>query len=478
MKKYIWICLTIFIGFSSNLMAQIITIGEYLKMVQKSHNLSEQVEQSVLNEKLGQKKIAGNQDWVISSEPFVSYEKPASIDPFSGESITSAGLTGKLEKTFWSNGGRLSLNWRYNFLNQNLPASAKAFQIPENNFQNIFSANYMLPLWQNRGGMLNRLEFDLKEFDINLAKIRTLEQNEDFLATSAASFLEWVMLDEQFKIARNELEINKEQNEQTQRKYKAHLVNQTDLLGAKNALMMSEQTVQLLEGRWLAQQKYLAELAGNSEIENRAPDYNILQPRHILSDAEIKNKIKQNSRILKEMNIRKNQLKVVNGGLKENLKPQLYLNLGAGVQKSVILFGKSIVPNRPTLSAGVVFEMPLGNSAAKAGVEQNTVALKQLELSIHSTKLNLLAQAAQLSEQLKSIQKILALNQAQISNAAEKTKEELKVYNQGRTTLNFVLLSRTEEQNARLNYIENAINYHILNWQLKAQLDELLPEGE
>lgn len=49
---------------------------------------------------------------------------------------------------------------------------------------------------------------------------------------------------------------------------------------------------------------------------------------------------------------------------------------------------------------------------------------------------------------------ILTLNQEQIESAKERTKEELKLYNKGRGDFTFVILSRDNEQNAKLTYAQ------------------------
>ena len=77
--------------------------------------------------------------------------------------------------------------------------------------------------------------------------------------------------------------------------------------------------------------------------------------------------------------------------------------------------------------------------------------------------------------QIKDLQQVLTLNQEQIESAKAKTVEELKLYNQGRGELTFVIQSQDSEQNARLNYAQNALTYHQLIVQYHALLDELLP---
>jgi outer membrane protein TolC len=72
---------------------------------------------------------------------------------------------------------------------------------------------------------------------------------------------------------------------------------------------------------------------------------------------------------------------------------------------------------------------------------------------------------------------VLKLNQEQIESARQKTEEELKLYNQGRGDLTFVIQSRDNEENAKLTYAQNSIFYHKLILQYHALLDELLPSN-
>jgi hypothetical protein len=76
--------------------------------------------------------------------------------------------------------------------------------------------------------------------------------------------------------------------------------------------------------------------------------------------------------------------------------------------------------------------------------------------------------------QLEDLEKVLDLNQKQIESAQEKTKEEIKLYNQGRSQLTFVIQSEDNEEAAWLTYAGNAYLYHSLILQYYALLDELL----
>ena len=68
---------------------------------------------------------------------------------------------------------------------------------------------------------------------------------------------------------------------------------------------------------------------------------------------------------------------------------------------------------------------------------------------------------------------MLSLNREQIQSARDRTEEELKLYNQGRGDLTFVILSRDNEENAKLTYAANALTYHKLNLEYLALMDQL-----
>jgi hypothetical protein len=77
---------------------------------------------------------------------------------------------------------------------------------------------------------------------------------------------------------------------------------------------------------------------------------------------------------------------------------------------------------------------------------------------------------------MKKLENTLVLNEKQIASAKERTAEELRIYNQGRGELNFVLRGQDGEQNAKLRYAETAAHYQLLHLRLQEILDRLLIE--
>ena len=79
---------------------------------------------------------------------------------------------------------------------------------------------------------------------------------------------------------------------------------------------------------------------------------------------------------------------------------------------------------------------------------------------------------------MKELNDVIDSNIAQIQSNRARTEEELKLYNQGRGDLTFVIQSRDRVALSELEYAGNAATYHTLLLQLHALADELLPTPE
>ena len=78
--------------------------------------------------------------------------------------------------------------------------------------------------------------------------------------------------------------------------------------------------------------------------------------------------------------------------------------------------------------------------------------------------------------ELQSIHALLNLNRQQIDAAKQTTREEWRLYNQGRNDLATVIHSEDREQLARFTYAQNAGRYQVLYLQLQSLLDALVLE--
>jgi outer membrane protein TolC len=315
----------------------------------------------------------------------------------------------------------------------------------------------------------------LSDFTIDLTEVQATENQEDFLADVAIRYIEWVFFSEAIVIGEERLKLAEEQLEQTMKKYNANLVDRVDVLRAEDAINISKQTILQLESQWKAKQAELAVLAGTEEVYKKRPSYDIYSLVPLPEREEASSQLKSQSRLLQTFGILREQLLYQRDGLLNQRRAQLDLTLAGGLfGRGEDDFGESLKIYRPDMTVSLLFSTPLEKRTINGQIDKLDVEIKRIEEDMKSVETNLLSAMINLLIQIVELEKVLELNQEQINSAREKTEEEIKLYNQGRSQLTFVIQSRDNEENAKLLYAENASLYHTLLLQYRALLDELL----
>ena len=450
------------------LQAQTITQDEFLNRLKQLHPLFEKEELTAQIEKEEQNSYFGAEDWNVFSSINFSHEKPAI--PSTGPERTDAlSANGGVERLFWKTGGRLSASFSTGRVSMKVDP---LYGFPDSYYQNQFAITYTHPLLQNRNGFLDRLQYDLKQFDIDFSEVQALENQEDFLAISASKFLGWVFLTEQKMIVSERLKLSEEELARIKRKREAHLVDEVDVIRAEDAVRIGKQNQMLVESQWKSLQAELAVLSQNNEIYNVSPEFNLYRVEELVPLEEAISQLKGNARLIKVLTIRFKQLEYARKGLEETLKPQLSAVAEFNIKNADEGLGGSLKMDKPDAVVGLRLSVPLEKRTAKSQMTKTDLQISQLGKQIDDLTLTLTSALTNLHIQLKELENVLKLNQEQIESAKERTKEELKLYNQGRGDLTFVILSRDNEQNAKLTYAQNALTYHKLTLQYRALLDQ------
>ncbi len=450
---------------------QSVTLTEFLSKLKTEHPLftKENLASEIFRSR--QQSLAGAQDWnfassigYFSDEPVISFASP--------EKTSGTSFSGGLEKTFWGTGGRLSTTITTTSLKFALPMGFDA--IPSDNYQSEMALTYIHPLMKNRKGFLDRLQYNLMQFDIDATEINALENEENFLTESANKFLNWVFLVEQRNIIDERLNLSRTELERTERKRKANLVEKVDLIRAGDAVRIAEQNMFLSESRLKGLKAELAVLTQQDDYDNTTPLYELYNTETLPLLEEVRANIESDSRIVRMLNIRIQQLNLVRRGFKETAKP----NLGLVAQLSKKELNESLSGSfgleKTDALIALQFSIPLGNKTAKSNISQTDVQISQLQSQIREVVIGLTSIISNLHTQMTEMEKVLRLNVEQINSSREKTDEELKLYNQGRGDLTFVIQSRDNEQNAKLLYAVNALTYHGLFIQYRSLTDQLL----
>ncbi len=479
-KIFCGIVFTLLFSQTSN--SQTITMNEFFESVQKTHPFFVKESLSSEIETKGRERFLGSQDWVISASPYYTYQKPVSSGLGMPEKINMVAAQLAVEKALWSTGGRFALSWKSDYTDQTIPDIVIPFTPddivipagPSKLYTNKVYLTYTQPLLQNTGGKLDRLEYELSQYNIDFTEIQSIENREGFVLDLGMRFLDWILLSEQNRIAKERLALAEEQLRQIKRRWVANLVEKVDVLRTEDAVRIAKQGIVLIESNWKAKQAELAVLAQFPELYNLGPEFDIYILENLPEPDDAVSQLMEMSRILNALSVRRDQLSRLRDGFTETSRPQLYLSIGAGLQNGDEKFGSSFEFDKPDVLVALDFRYPLGNRTAKADVAKTELELKQIDKNIENIALELEAGARNLLILIKEMEKVLELNQEQIESANAKTKEEMRLYNQGRSELTFVIQSQDNEEVAKLTYAENAVTYKKLILQYHALMDELL----
>ncbi len=461
--------------------AQTITMDEFLESVKESHPFFAKEALSPEIEMRAKERFLGAQDWSISSSPFFIHQKPISSSSFAADRIDIVGAEIAAERAFWNTGGRFSLSWSTEFADQKIPDIVFPDPLgsislgPSQLYQHRAFLTYSQPLLKNYKGKLDRLNYELSQYTVDFTEIQALENQEGFLVDLGDRFLDWTLLWEQIRIAKERTSLAEEELQRTIKKRQANLVDQVDVLRAEDAVRIAEQNVVLIESQWKSLQAELAVLAQSPELYDSSPEFDLYYRQALPGPDEAVLMLREKSRILRTLTIRRKQLAHVRDGYVETSRPELFLNVGAGLQGEDEKFGGSLDLDKPDMSVSLLFRYPLENRTAYADIAKTDLELQQLDKEIKNATLGLEAGVMNLLILIREMEKVLELNQEQIESARAKTEEELRLYNQGRGDLTFVIQSRDNEENAKLTYAQNAAAYHKLILQYRALVDEFLP---
>jgi len=210
---------------------------------------------------------------------------------------------------------------------------------------------------------------------------------------------------------------------------------------------------------------------------------NKLEPDFFLGDMRMPNKLDQlkeriisSSRLIQlvelSSEITTRQLK----SILDDLRPQLNLEVGAGVKSGAEQQDDAFELDRNEYRAALVFSHPLGGKSSKADREAARLSLKQASLETEVIKRNLKRSIDSLVIQLSELMKIIESNEKQIHAAQKRSAAEKKSYEEGRSALNFVIQARDSEASAEASLVQSKVQFQQILLQLRALEDRLLPE--
>ncbi|HSG28802.1 MAG TPA: hypothetical protein VLA34_10005, partial [Candidatus Krumholzibacterium sp.] len=205
MKKTVSALLSIVLtcSMSAATHTQTIDQGEFIEQLKSRHPFFVKERLAVDIEKEEMNGYLGAADWNLFSSARYSHEEPSLA--FAGPEKTDAFLiSGGVEKVFWRTGGRFSAS--FNSYRADIEIDP-FYGFPDSFYENRMEVSYRHPILRNRGGFLDRHEYELKQFDIECTEVIAIENMEEFILQCTAKYLDWVYLTEQAGILAERLRL-------------------------------------------------------------------------------------------------------------------------------------------------------------------------------------------------------------------------------------------------------------------------------
>jgi len=454
------------------LFGQSFTLDEFLDLLKDTHPVFR--EKSLAKGIIRQEAtlLSNTDDWMISSKSYVRYERPAINFAGPDRMQSIVGDIG-VSKTFQKNGSHLSAYFKTGYYDFKIDPG---YQIPSALQWNQFYFAYSIPLLRNRNGFLDRLQYQLKQYDIDITEIVETERCEDFLYMASLRFLQLSTINEQIGIAQKRQDIAKDELDRITLMNNAGLVDKVDVIRARNSIINLNQNMALYRAKKEALQAELAHLTNHIDLTDFKPVYDLYQTHYIPCDSVNISKIITNSRLIVPFTIQLSQINHYEKGLMNQRKPDLSAYGSLGIEKIDSNVIKSLPVDKPTLEIGVNLSLPLENKQVKLNLELNELRRNHLLELKESTKRDLISSLMNLTIQLNKLKEVLNMNRQLIESSYQKTLEEKKLYDAGRGDLNFVIQSRDDEMKAFLILAENAYYYQSLYIEYLSLLDELYPQ--
>ncbi len=450
--------------------AQGLTLADFLSTLAQSHPFFAQQALNPSAQQQAQLSLAANEDWVLSGGPRFQHQQRAEPSAFVAQEQDQFAFNAGIERQFWDSGSYLSFDYDYYALEQEYGQPVGSFEEQGN----ALSVTYSLPMLKNRGGVLSRLAYELQGYQVELAEVQSLENQEGFLQQQANLFIDWTLLNEQLRIAENRLVLAEEEQQRTQKKRRSRLVSEVDVLRAESAVITAQQAMQKVKAFAVSLQARLATEAGQDTYLQAQPRFDLYAQQLVPALADDLDAVLNQSRLLQAIDIQIEQIQHQQTGLDQTMDPELDLFLSGGLASEDTGFADSARFDQPQYSIGLTYRQALGQRGAKADVSKARIQRQQLVYQRASLALQLKAELRQVLVQLHELNAVMGFNRQQIEVARQKTLAEIKRHNQGRSELTFVIQSRDAEQNAQLLYAENAATYQKLWLAYLGLSDQLL----
>lgn len=476
MKKFVLVVVVIIFATSTAMGAEI-RMREYIEQVRRSHPFFKKtdIDAAVVNSEA--ESLRGVSDFHLTFRPYMEYSKPlADFDLVQIEKIQGSGYQAGISKQLWNTGTRFELLFDQKKQRYDIFDRISENRQSKDCYTSGISFNIIQPLLKNFRGRLDRLEFDVKRFDVEMTAIQSLERKEDFIYNLAVQFLLWVHLNEQKTIADKQLHLAKLSHAKNRNMFRANLTGRVSMLQSEEDLQLARQNLKTVEAQWEAQRKKLAILSGDASILQKNPSFEMYHVIEFPDETQAKTRFAKTSRVLRLIRKQEQQLRLLEQRYENMSLPELSLVFSGKLQQSRETHSDLLHMKKSELYVGLQFSVPIENTDVSNKLEKTEQQIAQVRYEAEEIRKKMESELISMLTVLRNYKDILSMNRTHVELAMKRNAEELKLYYQGGRDYFYVIESRNREQMARLQYAANAIEYQTLYLQYLSLTDQLVKD--
>lgn len=436
LKKIVFILISVFI-FNVNAL----TKNEFIDVIKKSPGFVKiALQLGVANQQL--KVNQGGQDWVLGFGVNQLEKTNTENALFQTFTKNTHRLSSSLSKNIYETGGDLVVSY-----NQNKNSYVNKANDYDDNYLKV---SYNQPLLKNAFGVVDNSNIDLSKYEVQIAKYKVLNEQQNFITVKLKQFFNWLKYQEQLKIYQTQLSLAKDLLQRTEKKYKSGLVNEVDVFSQKDLVLLREQNVLNIKQQLFQVRQNLSQSLNDKSLLTQNIVFDLTQfkkgKKHIF-------KFNSKTQIFKlAIEQQKRNIKTI----KSEQQAKLDLKLSA---KNYDKKNKTNNATSAEYEVGLQYSYILGGKSKDAKLEKALLSLKQQQLTLQITHNNEMASVVNLRENSNTLKNLAKLAKLRLITAQKKSKQQQKRYERAQIDISVVSSALNNEQKVALELLNYQIQY-------------------
>jgi outer membrane protein TolC len=484
-KKIIWILVSLLFlpGFAMG--KEVLPLNDFIKAAVMTHpryQISAKKYLIALESSKSEKSI---EDWNLIASAFFQESAPAPVSGFSADYQKMIGYTVGVDRYFAQTGTNLKLEHsnsrtEADYPPVTIPGMGTFSFFPDSPYYvSSLSLTVTQPLLRNAFGLHKKNKIKISGFSLELAHIKLAEDWEDFIAFLRDEYLNWQSCHKNLKIYQDEIKTVQDQLNLVKRQLRYGLSEDLDLIQIRQKLQAYKITLETAKMSCETQARRILKIMGKANVNsgNIIPEESfkvssLFPEKTAVSYLTENSNLKRTTDLIasiqgKNLETKKDK-ELADVTLVGELRPNAF---ASKFSESLSKIGDYSEYTISLNASRTLFNQKAEAEAKKAG-EEYEKTIKQNQ----DTLLNAEIALSTLYTNLKYMEKIIELNKKNLSLARERLALEKKKFNQGRSSIFFVLQAEDEALQAQSRANETVFSREKIINQIKSFTDRYLIE--